>query len=134
MPLLRLIDPSLATRLSIIAVMDFVHTIVIAFFIIKYFSMIINKNARFFRYFEIATIINICTNLANIIIQPGFNPPSIVRNMLAFTIGAALWFTYFSKSVRVRTYFGSDEYLRRSIFLKKLPSPEPADTRPYTHT
>jgi len=33
---------------------------------------------------------------------------------------------YYAKSVRVRTYMGSDEYLRLAFFAKKIKGPEPA--------
>ena len=38
----------------------------------------------------------------------------------------ALEILYYGKSVRVRTYFGSDEYLRRSIFMHNRVYPVPA--------
>ena len=42
-----------------------------------------------------------------------------------------IWIIYCCKSVRVRTYFGSDEYLCESIFFKNVKPPVPADTKPY---
>jgi len=47
----------------------------------------------------------------------------IVR-MIGFMI---LWTIYFRKSVRMRTYMGSDEYLRKSPLTKGTVSPIPAD-------
>ena len=35
------------------------------------------------------------------------------------------WTTYYAKSVRVRTYMGSDKYLRLAFFTKKIPGPMP---------
>ena len=55
-----------------------------------------------------------------------------VAILLALIIISIIWMVYFLKSVRVRTYFTSDEYLRRSIFFKWVKSPIPADTQPYT--
>jgi len=37
-----------------------------------------------------------------------------------------LFMLYYFRSVRVRTYMGSDEYLRRAFFTKKVKWPEPA--------
>ena len=41
-------------------------------------------------------------------------------------VGLGLLPLYFTRSVRVRTYMGSDEYLRRAWFTKKIKGPEPA--------
>ena len=132
MPLLRLIDPSLATRITFAMVINVVHVVIVGYLTIKYFLMIKRREAKFFRYFEIEVILAVCMYLVVLIILPGFDSQGILQ-LLASVAGIAIWFTYFSKSVRVRTYFGSDEYLRRSIFLKEVSSPEPADTRPYAH-
>ncbi|MDR2686270.1 MAG: hypothetical protein LBB75_00835 [Oscillospiraceae bacterium] len=37
-----------------------------------------------------------------------------------------LFMLYYFRSIRVRTYMGSDEYLRRAFFSKKFKGPEPA--------
>ncbi|MBQ9002604.1 MAG: hypothetical protein IJ087_12200, partial [Eggerthellaceae bacterium] len=50
-------------------------------------------------------------------------------SLLYALIGALslfLWTLYYVKSVRVRTYFGSDEYLRQSPFTKNIQGPTPA--------
>jgi len=41
-------------------------------------------------------------------------------------VGPGLLMLYFTKSVRVRTYMCSDEYLRLAFFAKKVKGPEPA--------
>ena len=51
---------------------------------------------------------------------------SILPSFFGTVIGLALMLLYFAKSVRVRTYFGTDEYFRKSIFLKRIVPPEPA--------
>jgi len=40
--------------------------------------------------------------------------------------GLGLFTLYYAKSVRVRTYMGTDEYLRLGFFTKKARAPEPA--------
>ncbi len=54
--------------------------------------------------------------------------PSMLLSMLKTVVGPLIGFIltmlYFSKSVRVRTYFGTDEYLRKSRFLASTPSPQ----------
>lgn len=59
----------------------------------------------------------------------------IVGSVLLWVIGMLVWTIYFARSVRVRTYMGSDDYLRKSLFNKNTASPIPADgsdKHPYT--
>jgi hypothetical protein len=42
-----------------------------------------------------------------------------------------LYTLYFVKSVRVRTYMQSDEYLRIDPLTRNVPSPRPADMEPF---
>jgi len=51
---------------------------------------------------------------------------SIVFSALSILLGLSLWTLYYTKSVRVRTYMGSDEYLRVAFFTKKVKGPAPA--------
>lgn len=53
---------------------------------------------------------------------------SMISTVITLIITFILWNTYFTKSVRVRVYMGSDEYLRNSLFNKNTPSPIPNDT------
>jgi uncharacterized protein YxjI/ribosomal protein L40E len=107
-----------------------------AFVSIKFFLMIYNKNPRFLRFFELLNIIGVSIFLAMILLT-GFSgylleTAESIGSIISIAIDFFIWTTYFRKSVRVRTYFGSDEYLRRSIFFKNAVAPPPADTRPYT--
>jgi len=62
-------------------------------------------------------------------------PASEITEFYATAIGAIvgavialiIWTVYFTKSVRMRTYMGSDEYLRKSPLTKSARSPIPAD-------
>ena len=54
---------------------------------------------------------------------------AIAMLVMAIIIGPIelyLFMLYYFRSVRVRTYMGSDEYLRRAFFTKKIKGPEPA--------
>ncbi|MDR1131016.1 MAG: zinc-ribbon domain-containing protein [Oscillospiraceae bacterium] len=107
-----------------------------AFIGIKFFLMIKNKNPRFLRFFELLTIVSVSISVVGIVLT-GFQNYLLdltesIRDIFSVVIGFFIWTTYFRKSVRVRTYFGSDEYLRRSIFFKNAVAPQPADTQPYT--
>ncbi|MCL1951199.1 MAG: hypothetical protein FWF60_00075 [Oscillospiraceae bacterium] len=51
----------------------------------------------------------------------------LVSVLLLVIIGSYfLMMLYYVRSVRVRTYMGSDEYLRLAFFTKKIKGPEPA--------
>lgn len=51
---------------------------------------------------------------------------SMIGSVISMGIGFAIWIAYFVKSVRVRTYFGTDEYIKKSIFCKNVTPPTPA--------
>jgi uncharacterized protein YxjI/predicted amidophosphoribosyltransferase len=103
----------------------------VAFFCVKMFIMIKNKNPRFLRFYELMTLMCVAIYFVTLILTGfrGFGQTllSMVEQGIIFTI----WTTYFRKSVRVRTYMGSDAYLRQSIFFKNSQAPAPADTQPY---
>lgn len=52
--------------------------------------------------------------------------------LIGSAVGLLLLNLYFIKSVRVRTYMGTDEYLKQSIFNKNTQAPAPADGSQYT--
>lgn len=51
---------------------------------------------------------------------------SAIPSLILLGVSFALMLRYFWKSVRVRTYFGTDAYLRNIIFLSNKPYPAPA--------
>ena len=97
----------------------------IVFFIcLKFFWMIRRRQAGFFRFFELVVMVLICLQLISLIL--GANVGNVVVSM-AVIISIFLTFTvYYRTSVRVRTYFGSDRYLRESLFSSRVQSPIPA--------
>ena len=105
---------------------------IVCYYCIKFYIMIKNKDPEFFRFYEL-TMIAMCSLYVAIIVLTGFHAvQEPIKSIFSALIGFAIWSTYFRKSVRVRTYMGSDAYLRHSIFFKNTVSPEPADTKPYT--
>lgn len=51
---------------------------------------------------------------------------TIIGTLFSIVISALLFTLYFAKSVRVRTYMGTDMYLRLSYFTRNVKSPQPA--------
>ena len=113
-------------------------------FILTYLSQIRKKDSRFLlsihKTYLYCTLLGI---ISFIVIAVGFSPYYGMTYILYY--GTGYWILmgvifiismiismfvltlYFVKSVRVRTYMGSDEYLRLSPVTKNIPSPEPAD-------
>ncbi|WP_455089316.1 zinc-ribbon domain-containing protein [Peptoanaerobacter stomatis] len=97
------------------------------------FKMIKEKNSKFLRFYEISMLTPVVFSAIAAVLSI-FNIQNVsefIKIFIQCIFAFAIWGTYFKKSVRVRTYFGSDEYLRRSIFFKNAPSPIPADMHPY---
>lgn len=114
---------------------------VAAYLHVKYFLMVQKKDAGFLRYIEMWTFIgwgvivflflvfyiyikNAFGEYSSVIIAPVLGEV-IVYSLIEVGIDV-LEFLYYGKSVRVRTYFGSDEYLRRSIIFHNKVYPVPA--------
>jgi len=108
-----------------------IYTIFIVF-AFKFHSMVKRKDPRFFRLFENTLIFFFGLSIILYLVTPYTSFTEIVSYVISTALVVVIWSLYFSKSVRVRTYFGSDEYLRRSIFLKNVTTPTPADVEPYT--
>lgn len=86
--------------------------------------MVATKNGRFLRYYDILMIITVSFVVLGMLIT-GFDA-STIRSLLSSIVGFVIYTAYVRKSVRVRTYMGSDEYLRLSIFSKNTTAPSPA--------
>lgn len=94
-------------------------------------SMIKRRDPSFLRFYELTMLIYmgadvflmLFANRVGFLILPSRDIGALIEVAVVF----AIWLLYFSRSVRVRTYFASDEYLRRSIFLKNCAGPNPID-------
>ena len=91
----------------------------------KFITKIKEKDSSFLWYYHKLCIF---AGIAIVIlagISNGF--ASAIGSLLELAIVAFLWTLYFVKSVRVRTYMGSDEYLRVDPLTRNVKSPIPAD-------
>lgn len=60
-------------------------------------------------------------------ILPGLTAGMVIFMIVIGATGLSLMSLYYARSVRVRTYMGSADYLRKSLFNKNTASPLPAD-------
>jgi hypothetical protein len=108
----------LAAILLLLGILEFVFV-----------SKIVKKDAGFFSFFEGLFTLNMVVIIIMLIINKGVNLYNFIT-IVASVLGFLLWSTYFRSSVRVRTYMGSDEYLKRSMFFSHTVPPVPADAYP----
>jgi len=113
-------------------------TVLLVVFIMDLVSMgqLLKRNANFVRTYEIMLIV-LVTGLLTIDFMLIFTMGVAVflRTLLITLVvvaAAALVLLYAARSVRLRTFMGSDEYFKRNFFLKKVTPPQPAvpDTQP----
>lgn len=92
-------------------------------------GQLIRRNPKFLRVYEISVIIMLAGFLVYDFSLLAIGSPMLMQQLVSTLFAAgvcALWFLYYARSVRVRTYMGSDEYIRQSIFLRKATPPQPA--------
>ena len=88
-----------------------------------------NRESNFLQFYHWICIFTVvCRFILRLIIG---SPLGAFTSVLETMIPMVLYTVYFSKSVQVRTYMMSDEYLRRSPLTRNMPSPYPADAQPY---
>lgn len=83
--------------------------------------MIRRRDCRFLHFYEMVMMIGCGIAIVLMIYQKMKGAeiaPKDVRSLLSAVIMFVVWTTYFIKSVRVRTYFGSDKYLEKSVIYK----------------
>jgi len=90
---------------------------------IRLFVAVIRKDPSFLSIYEILAACSVALNLIAVF----FHGKGLVSTIIVLAISFGIMFAYYTKSVRVRTYFGTDEYLRKSRLFKNAPSPTPAD-------
>jgi len=105
--------------------------------VIAFLVMIILKNQYFLAAYHLAVLLDFTSALIIIIAMTSFvnryslNVPEFTTTMIGALVGSIvgliIWTRYFTRSVRVRTYMGSDRYLRHSPLTKNAQSPVPAD-------
>lgn len=99
----------------------------VIYFCYKMHVMVKNKNPLFLRFYEITMIILTAVTVLVCMVSGYRKMTDLIKALLEAGIIFFAWTTYFRKSVRVRTYFGSDEYLKKSIFFKNCEAPQPAN-------
>ena len=112
-----------------------------AFLCIRIFLLIQRKDTGFLYFYEMVCIISHAAMIIMYIIiaiylrsslgvYSSYVMPtlwaSLIPSLLILVVAFVLMLRYFGKSIRVRTYFGTNEYLKRSIFLRNTVFPVPA--------
>ena len=106
-----------------VAVLSLVQNLFALVFAIAFIVLLIQRNPNFLRLYQIMSIISIVIGVV-VIIAAGVlaSDSGIVTTSTAiFTVLFAVLFLvlftmYFCKSVRMRTYMGSTEYIDRALF------------------
>lgn len=83
--------------------------------------MIRRRDCRFLHFYEMVMMIGCGILIVWMIYQKMKGAeitPKDVRSLLSAIIMFIVWITYVIKSVRVRTYFGSNEYLEKSVIYR----------------
>ncbi|MCL2300591.1 MAG: hypothetical protein FWC27_10660 [Firmicutes bacterium] len=108
---------------------------------ITYAVMIIRRDPRFARIWQLIYIGSFLKQAATMMIHLGYGYPEVLNSeyssndavgliadiiiLLLLVLGFFLFTQYFRKSVRLRTYMGSDKYLKLAFFTKKTEGPVP---------
>jgi len=110
----------LGTGCLFLGLLDIALYILVVYCCIKMYRMIKERDCMFLRFYEMMMLILCGINLVFMMIgglSVYLSSGEYLKSMLESIIIFAIWMSYFTKSVRVRTYFGSDEYLKHSIIL-----------------
>jgi len=92
---------------------------------------ILQRDPYFLRTLQMAFVvaaINLLVQLAGGYFYgfEGYGLLMLVLQGVVFPFGVLFAMLYYTRSVRVRTYMGSDEYLRLAFLTKKMKGPKPA--------
>lgn len=112
----------------LLGVLDIALYIPVVYFCLKMYRMIKERNCLFLRFYEMTMLVLCGISLLFMVIgrfHPYLSSGEYLKSMIQGIIIFAIWMAYFTKSVRVRTYFGSDEYLKHSIILNLINQHKP---------
>ena len=91
-------------------------------------TMIYKKNYKFLTFFMVLFVLGIIAMIFSGIVSVA-NQSSSGSSTLGSNIWSIIWnvaiIVYFIKSVRVRTYMGSDDYITKNPFTKSITPPTP---------
>lgn len=110
----------LGAGLLLLGLLDIALYIPVVYYCLKMFQMIKARDCMFLRFYEMTMLVLGGAHIVLMVIGAMSGYLSVgdhFKSLLEALIVFAIWMTYFTKSVRVRTYFGSDEYLKHSIIL-----------------
>jgi len=103
---------------------------------VTYAVMIIRRDPRFVRTWQLIYIGSALSMAMTIALHLVYGYPGntsfaygLAKDILSLAMvpaGLGLYTLYYAKSVRVRTYMGSDKYLRLAFFTRKARGPAPA--------
>lgn len=113
----------LGAGLLLLGLLDIALYIPVVYYCIKMYQMIKARDCMFLRFYEMTMLILSGVHIVLMVIGAMSGYLSVgdhFKSLLEALIVFAIWMTYFTKSVRVRTYFGSDAYLKQSIVLSIL--------------
>ena len=100
------------------------------YFCVRLYNLVTQKDAEFLHFYEFSRLAyGGCYMLAEFIghFAGIVSLEQVWSGGIVLVCTAGIWLTYFQKSVRVRTYFETDEYLKRSMFFSGVIPPDPAD-------
>ena len=104
-------------NLLLVAVLLSIYCVVLAFLLYKFLKKIKNKDTNFLLLYHKICIFSIIINT----IVVSFNNFYIsIDDVVSLIIGYIVATLYFCLSVRVRVYFGGDEFLRKDYFIRFL--------------
>ena len=106
-------------------------TIVAVVLEIIFVVQVFKRDSRFLLFYQICKIVATASILITSVFSGSAfrsfeNASNTIFTFFFSIAGFALMTLYYSKSVRVRTYMGNDEYLRKALFTKNMVSPVPA--------
>ena len=104
---------------------------------------LLKRNPKFLWSYHVTTFVSLAWSIAQIgrglyiwTSETGLDDnqlvasvPALVISMIAFVFGVGffiLWRMYYTRSVRVRTYMGTDAYITQCSFTKNAVPPQPA--------
>ena len=90
-----------------------------------YVVQLLCRKPAFFTMFHIAAILKCVQNPLQSLIM-GQEPVRIASRLIASILALVLYYLYFTHSVRVRTYMGTDAYITQCPFSRRVKPPQPA--------
>lgn len=115
--------PYLSGWLIFVVVVSLLSYIVPIVFSARLFGAIRGRSPRFMRIYELQALVVFIMNLIILLMAGGDVTSNEITHLISSVVAFFIWTTYFRRSVRVRVYFGTDEYISHSIFFKNTQLP-----------